>query len=79
MANYTMTPRLQDILKNATAMLVESNRDTVGTEHVMLAILDDPRAIPTQVLARFVEPAEVREALRAIVDSDEYKAGNVAP
>ena len=42
----------------------------------MMAILDDPRAIPTQVLARFVEPVRVREALRTLLDSSEYKAGN---
>jgi hypothetical protein len=45
----------------------------------VLAILDDPRAVPTQVLATFVEPARVQRALRALVASDEYQAGNGMP
>jgi ATP-dependent Clp protease ATP-binding subunit ClpA len=76
MAEYKMTPRLRDIMDNASEMLEECNNQTVGVEHVMLAMLDDPRAIPTQVLGQFVEPVRVREALRDFLDSEGYKAGN---
>ena len=79
MAEHKMTPRLQDIMQGAAAMLEDRNRGTVGVEHVMLAVLDDPRAIPTQVLAQFVEPSEVRQALRSLIESDEYKAGDGRP
>ena len=74
-----MTPRLHVIMQNAASMLDEANRDTIGVEHVMMAILDDPRAIPTQVLAKFVEPAQVQRALRTLVASKEYQAGNGVP
>ena len=79
MADYTMTPRLQDVIHNASRMLGDENQGVIGVEHVMLAILDDPRAIPTQVLAEFVEPARVQRALRALVASPGYQAGNRAP
>ena len=67
-----MTPRLQNIMRDAGAMLGDVNQGAIGVEHIMIAILDDPRAIPTQVLARFVEPARVQRELRAFVASDEY-------
>ena len=75
-ADYRMTPRLQDVMRNADAILGDVNQGSIGVEHVMIAILDDPRAIPTQLLARFVEPARVQRELRAFVASDEYQAGN---
>ena len=79
MPDYTLTPRLQAIMQNAGEMLAEHNGRTIGAEHVMIAILDDPHAIPTQVLARFVEPSDVRDALRRLLDSDGYRRGNAAP
>jgi ATP-dependent Clp protease ATP-binding subunit ClpA len=76
MAEYKMTPRLRDVMDNASEILEECNNQTIGVEHVMIAILDDPRAIPTQVLGQFVEPARIRQALREFLDSNGYKAGN---
>lgn len=78
-ADYKMTPRLQNVIHAASTMLADANQGTIGVEHVMMAILDDPRAIPTQVLAEFVEPARVQRALRTLVASDEYQAGNTLP
>jgi ATP-dependent Clp protease ATP-binding subunit ClpA len=74
-----MTPRLQEIMRKASTLLDDMNQDTIGVEHVMMAILDDPRAIPTQVLARFVEPARMQRELRFLVASEEYRAGNGIP
>ena len=74
-----MTPRLQEIIRNASTLLTDVNEDIIGVEHVMMAILDDPRAIPTQVLAKFVEPARVQRELRSLVASDGYRAGNGTP
>jgi ATP-dependent Clp protease ATP-binding subunit ClpA len=71
-----MTPRLQEVIRTAQALLTDANQGTIGVEHVMMAILDDPRAIPTQVLAKFVEPARVQRELRSLVASEEYRAGN---
>ena len=79
-ADYKMTPRLQEIMLSAGAMLDDDvNQGALGVEHVMIAILDDPRAIPTQVLAKFVAPPVVQRELRALVASEEYRAGNGIP
>jgi hypothetical protein len=67
-----MTPRLRDVMDNANEMLEECNNHTIGVEHVMLAVLDDSRAIPTQVLGQFIEPVRIRQALREFLDSDGY-------
>ena len=38
----------------------------------MVAILEDPRALPTQVLATFMEPLRLRDAVRDVIQSPEY-------
>lgn len=62
----TVTPRLQAVLDRAAETQRERGQDFVGVEHVMIAILEDPRAVPTQVLATFVEPSRVRDAVREV-------------
>jgi hypothetical protein len=39
MAEYKMTPRLRDVMDNASEILEECNNKTIGVEHVMIAIL----------------------------------------
>ena len=79
MTDHEMNPRLWKIMDDASTLLTDVNQETVGIEHVMMAILDDPRAIPTQVLAQFVEPARVQRALRNLVASEEYQTGSDVP
>ena len=42
----------------------------VGVEHLFLAIVQDPDAVPTQVLSRFVPPAQVGAAVRELITSE---------
>ncbi|BCK58422.1 Clp protease N-terminal domain-containing protein [Nocardia wallacei] len=52
MDEIAQTPRLQDILADAADRARAAGHDWVGVEHVMLAILADRDAVPTQVLDR---------------------------
>jgi ATP-dependent Clp protease ATP-binding subunit ClpA len=45
----------------------------VGTEHLFLAIIGDPAAVPTQVLAKIADIEQVRADLLALMESDEYR------
>lgn len=67
------TPRLRAILDRAEAIQRERGENFVGVEHVMIAILEDPESVPTQVLATFVEPSDVRDAVRDLIDSPAYR------
>jgi hypothetical protein len=42
----------------------------VGVEHLFLATVQDPDAVPTQVLSRFVPPAQVGAAVRDLITSE---------
>lgn len=73
------TPRLQELLAKAAEMQKERGKDFVGVEHLMIAILEDPRALPTQVLATFVEPLRVRDAVRDVINSPGYNMSSTDP
>ncbi len=63
------TPRLQRILARAGDIAREHGAQAVGAERVVLATLEDERAVPTQVLARAVDVARVRGELAALLTS----------
>lgn len=71
----TLTPRLQSIMARATEFQRERGANVVGVEHVMIAILEDPDSVPTQVLDRFVDPPRVQQALVGLIDSDYVMTG----
>jgi hypothetical protein len=45
----------------------------VGVEHLFLATIRDPHAVPSQVLATAVDLAEVEARLRGVMESAGYK------
>ena len=69
-----LTPRMTRILESASHI---SQRKTgervVGTEHVLRALLDDPDAIATQVLAELGVVDRARTRLDAILRSVGYR------
>jgi ATP-dependent Clp protease ATP-binding subunit ClpA len=67
------TPRYRQILAAASNIAAERGHTYVGVEHLFLAILGDPLAVPTQVLARRVDLAQAEADLRAVMESDMYK------
>lgn len=72
MAEFPMTPRMQHIMHRAEELAKQRGLASIGTEHVMLALLDDHRAIATMALAVVTDPARVQEEIRKIIDSENY-------
>ena len=70
------TPRYRQIVAAASTIAAERGHTYVGVEHLFLAILGDPLAVPTQVLARRVDLAQAEADLRAVMESDTYKTSS---
>ncbi|MFF0488887.1 Clp protease N-terminal domain-containing protein [Nocardia sp. NPDC004068] len=67
------TPRYQQIIAAATAAANDMGHDYVGVEHLFLAIVRDPWAVPTQALRRVgAEGPAIEEVLLSIMRSDGY-------
>ncbi|MGV9264177.1 Clp protease N-terminal domain-containing protein [Kitasatospora sp. NPDC003701] len=68
----TATPRYLAILDEAGRIASELGHGYVGVEHLFLATLRDPQAVPTQVLTEFVPPEQVTAALHDLLSSPGY-------
>lgn len=68
----TPTPRYWKITGAAAAIAREMGHEHIGVEHLFLAMLADPRAVPTQVLSQRVDLNQVEAELRALMASEEY-------
>jgi hypothetical protein len=64
------TPRYERIVAASRQIAWDLGHSYVGVEHLFLAIVDDPDAVPTQVLSGFVGPAEVGGAVRDLITSE---------
>lgn len=73
------TPRYQAILAAASRRAMNLGHDYVGTEHLLLTLLDDTHAVATQVLERFVPATEITSALQTLMASESYNAGGSYP
>jgi len=58
------TPRYRQVVEAAAEMAKDLGHEYIGTEHLFLAILADPDAVPTQVMAELIEPAVVVARVR---------------
>ncbi|GAB2707473.1 Clp protease N-terminal domain-containing protein [Nocardia thraciensis] len=73
-ATLTLTPRTNWIFGYAQAVARERAHEHIGPEHLQLAILDDPDAVPTQTLRRLgAEPRDLAEALGEAMRSADYE------
>lgn len=64
----TRTPRLLRILDDAPDIAKAQGHDYVGVEHLMLAILADPDAVPTQHLRKLgLDPDSIAQTLKEYV------------
>lgn len=61
------TPRYDRIVAASRQIAWDLGHAYVGVEHLFLAIVQDPDAVPTQVLSRFVPPG--RLVLRSVTSS----------
>lgn len=73
-ASERVTPRLQRILARAASIAEATlGERVVGTEHILLATLEDPGAIATQVLSELGVREQAQAKLQAILASREYR------
>jgi ATP-dependent Clp protease ATP-binding subunit ClpA len=69
----TLTPRMEDTLTRAGALAQARGHDYVGTEHILLAFLDDPAGIAGGVIHRLGYAAALRDEIIRTIDSDGYQ------
>ena len=67
------TPRFNQILGASAEIARAMHHSYIGVEHLFLAIIHDPHSVPSQVLAPFVNVADVETRLLDIMNSDLYK------
>jgi ATP-dependent Clp protease ATP-binding subunit ClpC len=67
------TPRYRAVIASSSALARGMGHEHVGAEHLFLAIICDPVAVPTQVLAKIADIDQVRADLLALMESDEYR------
>ncbi|MEU8894037.1 Clp protease N-terminal domain-containing protein [Streptomyces sp. NPDC048442] len=66
------TPRFDALVAEAGRIAVGLGHQHTGAEHLMMALLRDPDAVPTQVLAELVDPVEIDKRLLTLVTSPTY-------
>lgn len=70
------TPRFHRILGAAGEIARSMGHPYLGVEHLFLAILRDPDAVPTQALAEVTDTGEAERHLLAIMSSAGYRASS---
>jgi ATP-dependent Clp protease ATP-binding subunit ClpC len=68
-----LTPRMQRTLQVAERIAREQSLTFVGTEHVLLALLDDSAGIAGGTIKRLGFTERVRAEVMRILDSDSYR------
>jgi hypothetical protein len=64
------TPRYDRIVAASRQIAWDSGHTYVGVEHLFLAIVQEPDAVPTQVRSRFVPPGQVGAAVHDLITSE---------
>jgi ATP-dependent Clp protease ATP-binding subunit ClpA len=73
------TPRYDRIVAASRQIAWDLGHNYVGVEHLFLAIVQDPDAVPTQVLSRFLPPGQVGAAVRDLITSEGWGGGRTNP
>ena len=66
------TPRYQRLLESAAGLARDMDHAHVGAEHLLLAMVKDRGAVPTQVLAGITNLDQLEARLREAMASDSY-------
>jgi ATP-dependent Clp protease ATP-binding subunit ClpC len=67
------TPRYSALVAEASWIAADMGHQHVGAEHLFLAIIDDPAAVPTQVLGRLADVNQVDTELRVLMAAEQYR------
>jgi ATP-dependent Clp protease ATP-binding subunit ClpA len=66
------TPRYRQILDSSAEIARAMDHSYVGVEHLFLAIIRDPDAVPTQALASMISLDQVDAGLIEVMNSPSY-------
>lgn len=69
----TMTPRSTGVLRMAADRASQLGHDYVGTEHILLAILDDTGGVASSVVVELGVADSIRERLLSTLESPLYQ------
>ena len=75
----TLTPRMKHTMRRAGELARARGHDYVGTEHVILALIEDPNGIAGGVMHRLACAATVRDEVIRIIESDGYSRRSPSP
>jgi ATP-dependent Clp protease ATP-binding subunit ClpA len=70
--NPKLTPRARRTLQRAAELARARGHDYLGTEHLILALIDDPQGIAGGVMERLGYADAVRAEVTRIIESDGY-------
>lgn len=73
-----LTPRARDVLGEASVQAGRLGQNFVGVEHLMLAILDNPRSLAAQVIEALGMTERLRAELHAILSQPPPPSNRVA-
>jgi ATP-dependent Clp protease ATP-binding subunit ClpC len=68
-----LTPRMEHALKRAGELARARRHDYLGTEHILLALLDDSDGIAGGVIHRLGYGDAIRDEIIRIIESDGYR------
>jgi ATP-dependent Clp protease ATP-binding subunit ClpA len=71
---FPLTAQMQRTMERAAASSRSNDQNFVGTEHVLLALLDDPDGVAGLVFNRLDVAEGLRREVTRIMDSDGYRS-----
>jgi ATP-dependent Clp protease ATP-binding subunit ClpC len=70
--HIALTPRMRRTMQNATRIAEARGHNWIGTEHVLLALLDDPAGIAGSGIRLLGYEPALREMVEGVLDSVGY-------
>jgi len=71
-----LMPRMKRTMDNAARIAAARGHDWVGTEHVLLALLDDPAGIAGSAIRLLGYEPALREKVEGVIDSVGYRSSS---
>jgi ATP-dependent Clp protease ATP-binding subunit ClpA len=75
----TLTPRMKHTMRRAEELALARGHDYVDTEHVILALIEDPNGIAGGVMHRLACGGTVPDEVIRILESDGYSRRSPSP
>jgi ATP-dependent Clp protease ATP-binding subunit ClpC len=69
-----LTPRMQRTMERAAEISASNGHDFIGTEHVLLALIDDSDGVAGLVIHHLGMAKALRQEVQRIIDSVGYRS-----